>query len=86
MKIKTILLGLYNLNVYTLCSCSGVAKNVIMFLGDGMSIPTLAATRVYYGGEEMELSFEQLPYTALSKVDQIHVSITLRTNFTLTLI
>lgn len=47
---------------------SGVAKNVILFLGDGMSIPTLAATRVYYGGEEMELSFERLPHTALSKV------------------
>ncbi|KAJ8923108.1 hypothetical protein NQ315_001661 [Exocentrus adspersus] len=44
-----------------------VAKNVIMFLGDGMSIPTLAATRVYYGGEEAELAFEKLPYTALSK-------------------
>ncbi|XP_018573647.1 membrane-bound alkaline phosphatase [Anoplophora glabripennis] len=44
-----------------------VAKNVILFLGDGMSIPTLAAARVYYGGEEMELSFEKLPHTALSK-------------------
>ncbi|KAJ8936805.1 hypothetical protein NQ318_003050, partial [Aromia moschata] len=44
-----------------------VAKNVILFLGDGMSIPTLTATRVYYGGEEKELSFEKLPYLALSK-------------------
>ncbi|KAJ8936803.1 hypothetical protein NQ318_003048 [Aromia moschata] len=44
-----------------------VAKNVIFFLGDGMSVPTLAGTRVYYGGEEKELSFEKLPYLALSK-------------------
>nr|CAD7434340.1 unnamed protein product [Timema monikensis] len=51
----------------------GRAKNVILFLGDGMSIPTLAATRAYLGqrsgqtGEEVSLSFEQFPYTGLSK-------------------
>lgn len=51
-----------------------VAKNVIMFLGDGMSIPTLTAARIYLGqlsnesGEEQYLSFERFPYTALSKV------------------
>ncbi|KAJ8936804.1 hypothetical protein NQ318_003049 [Aromia moschata] len=44
-----------------------VAKNVIFFLGDGLSIPTLAGARVYYGGEEKELAFEKLPYLALSK-------------------
>ncbi|KFB41527.1 AGAP004578-PA-like protein [Anopheles sinensis] len=44
-----------------------VAKNVIIFLGDGLSIPTLAATRVYMGGEERELSFEAFPYTGLAK-------------------
>lgn len=44
-----------------------LAKNVIMFLGDGMSIPTLAATRMYMGGEEKVLSFEEFPYTGLSK-------------------
>ncbi|CAH1956212.1 unnamed protein product [Acanthoscelides obtectus] len=43
------------------------AKNVIFFLGDGMSIPTIAATRVYLGGEEEQLSFEKFPYSALSK-------------------
>ncbi|XP_075978121.1 membrane-bound alkaline phosphatase-like [Anticarsia gemmatalis] len=49
------------------------AKNVIMFLGDGMSITTLAATRVYLGqryghlGEELKLSFEAFPYTGLAK-------------------
>ena len=45
-----------------------VAKNIILFLGDGMSIPTLAATRVYLGGEEQRLFFEQFPYTGLAKV------------------
>jgi alkaline phosphatase len=52
----------------------GPAKNVIMFLGDGFSIPTLAAARAYLGqsqgapGEETELSFEEFPNTGLSKV------------------
>ncbi|PSN45949.1 hypothetical protein C0J52_16536 [Blattella germanica] len=49
------------------------AKNVIFFLGDGMSIPTLAAARIYQGqlegksGEESQLSFEKFPFTGLSK-------------------
>ncbi|KDR12135.1 membrane-bound alkaline phosphatase-like [Zootermopsis nevadensis] len=52
---------------------TGQAKNVIMFLGDGFSIPTLAAARVYLGqslgatGEETVLSFEEFPNTGLSK-------------------
>jgi len=52
---------------------TGRAKNVIMFLGDGLSVPTLAATRVYLGqsqgktGEETVLSFEEFPYTGVSK-------------------
>ncbi|XP_050503722.1 membrane-bound alkaline phosphatase-like isoform X1 [Diabrotica virgifera virgifera] len=44
-----------------------IAKNVILFLGDGMSIPTISATRVYIGGEEQQLSFEKFPYTGFSK-------------------
>lgn len=45
-----------------------------MFLGDGLSIPTLAAARTYLGqshghtGEETVLSFEEFPHTGLSKV------------------
>lgn len=49
------------------------AKNVIMFLGDGMSVATLSATRMYMGGEEMRLSFEDFPFMGMSKtycVDQ----------------
>jgi len=49
------------------------AKNVIVFLGDGMSIPTITAARILDGqrkggsGEENRLSFENFPATALSK-------------------
>ncbi|XP_055698615.1 alkaline phosphatase-like [Phlebotomus papatasi] len=44
-----------------------IAKNVIIVIGDGMSIPTQAATRVYMGDENVELSFEKFPYAGLSK-------------------
>jgi alkaline phosphatase len=47
---------------------TNMAKNVILFLGDGMSIPTISAARVYIGGEEQKLSFDEFPYTGLSKV------------------
>ena len=49
------------------------AKNVILFIGDGMSISTLTAARILEGqmrgesGEENYLSFERFPHTALSK-------------------
>lgn len=49
------------------------AKNVIVFLGDGMSIPTITAARILDGqrkggaGEENRLSFENFPATALVK-------------------
>lgn len=49
------------------------AKNVIVFLGDGMSIPTIAAAHILLGqrqgkdGESARLAFETLPYTALSR-------------------
>ncbi|XP_049865249.1 membrane-bound alkaline phosphatase-like [Pectinophora gossypiella] len=50
-----------------------LARNVIMFLGDGMSIPTLMAARTLKGqrqnrtGEETELFFETFPTVGLSK-------------------
>jgi alkaline phosphatase len=49
------------------------AKNVIVFLGDGMSLPTIAAAHVLAGqrkgldGESYRLSFEQFPFSALSR-------------------
>ena len=52
---------------------SGKAKNVILFVGDGMSLPTVAAARILDGqrkgspGEENQLSWETFPQTALGK-------------------
>lgn len=44
------------------------AKNLIIFVADGMSIPTQTAARMYMGGEEKVLSFENFPSVGLSKV------------------
>ncbi|MEE4339134.1 alkaline phosphatase [Erythrobacter sp.] len=52
---------------------SGKAKNVILFIGDGMGISTITAARIYEGqkrgesGEENTLSFEAFPNVALVK-------------------
>jgi len=52
---------------------ASTAKNVILFVGDGMGISTLTAARIYQGqqagqnGEENYLSFERFPYTGLAK-------------------
>ena len=49
------------------------AKNVIFFVGDGMSLTTITSARIYQGqqqgqaGEDNLLSFEKFPYTAISK-------------------
>jgi alkaline phosphatase len=49
------------------------AKNVILFIGDGMGISTVTGSRIFEGqqrgvdGERNQLSFEKLPYLALSK-------------------
>ena len=51
-----------------------VAKNVIMFIGDGMGLSTINAARIYRGqknnrpGEETVLEWEKFPYAAFSKV------------------
>ncbi|NRB38031.1 MAG: alkaline phosphatase [Pseudomonadales bacterium] len=52
---------------------SSKAKNVILFVGDGMGISTLTASRILQGqlqgenGEEAYLSFERFPYSAQIK-------------------
>ncbi|XOV86769.1 MAG: alkaline phosphatase [Pseudomonadota bacterium] len=49
------------------------ARNVILFIGDGMGVATVTAARIHAGqingnsGEENLLSFEAFPATALSK-------------------
>ncbi|RMH92942.1 alkaline phosphatase [Lysobacter pythonis] len=52
---------------------AGRAKNLILFVGDGMSLPTVAAARILEGqragrpGEEQKLAWEEFPATALSR-------------------
>ncbi len=52
---------------------TNTAKNIILFVGDGMGISTITAARIYDGqsrgetGEENILSFEAFPHTALVK-------------------
>jgi len=49
------------------------ARNVVLFVGDGMSLTTVAAARILAGqlaggaGEEHRLAFERLPHLALLK-------------------
>lgn len=52
------------------------AKNVIVFIGDGMGLTTITAARIYKGqkngkgvaGEREVLAWEKMPFTALAKV------------------
>uniref|UniRef100_A0A034VH47 alkaline phosphatase n=1 Tax=Bactrocera dorsalis TaxID=27457 RepID=A0A034VH47_BACDO len=52
---------------------TNIAKNIIFFLGDGMSLTTVTSARILKGqregkpGEESQLSFEKFPYTGLSR-------------------
>lgn len=54
------------------------AKNVILFVGDGMGVSTVTAARILAGqlqgksGEEHQLSFEKFPYLALSKTYSVN--------------
>ncbi|MCW9015487.1 MAG: alkaline phosphatase, partial [Kangiellaceae bacterium] len=51
----------------------GEAKNIILFIGDGMGISTVTAARILEGqnkgmmGEENQLSFEKMPFAGLAK-------------------
>ena len=53
---------------------TNVAKNVILFIGDGMGVSTVTTARILRGqlngrtGEETVLKFEEFPHVALSKV------------------
>lgn len=55
---------------------TNVARNIIFFMGDGMSMPTLAATRVHLGGEEKTFSFEKFPSTGMSKTYCVDYQVT----------
>ncbi len=51
----------------------GKAKNIILFVGDGMGVSTVTAARILDGqmnglaGEENQLSFDKFPFSGLSK-------------------
>ena len=57
------------------------AKNVIVFVGDGMGMSTITAARIFDGqqrgklGEENELAFERFPYVALSKTYSVNAQV-----------
>ena len=54
------------------------ARNVILFVGDGMGVSTVTAARILAGqmlgghGEEHRLAFETFPYLALSKTYSVN--------------
>lgn len=56
----------------------GKAKNVILFVGDGMGVATVTAARILEGqqrgesGEENWLSFEKFPFSAFSKTYSVN--------------
>ena len=51
----------------------GAAKNIILFIGDGMNLTTVTASRILEGqqqgmlGEENNLSFDDFPFSGLAK-------------------
>ena len=53
-----------------------IAKNIILFLGDGMDISTSTAARIRKGqlagktGEEASLQWDEFQHVALSKVNK----------------
>lgn len=61
------------LNHQKIASTNGKAKNVILFVGDGMGLSTVTAARILEGqqrgkmGEEHELSFDKFPYSGFAK-------------------
>lgn len=56
-----------------IAAARGRAKNVILFVGDGMGVSTVTASRIFDGqlrgesGEENSLSFDRFPYVGMSK-------------------
>lgn len=67
-KLQSALQNLKNINLK-----AGAAKNIILFLGDGMGVSTVTAARILEGqqrgenGEENFLSFEHFPFSGLVK-------------------
>ena len=62
-----------NEQVQRVATQRGSAKNIILFVGDGMGVSTVTAARIFDGqkkgllGEENSLSFGRFPFVGLSK-------------------
>jgi len=62
-------------------SNTNIAKNVIVFIGDGMGVQTHTASRIYKGqkkrksGEEQILEWEKFPYTGQSKTYNVNYQV-----------
>ena len=62
-------------------SATQKAKNIILFVGDGMGVSTVTAARIFAGqqagglGEEYILSFETLPFTGLVKTYNVDAQV-----------
>jgi len=60
---------------------TGVARGVVLFVGDGMGMSTLTAARILAGqrhgnpGEETQLAWETFPAVALARVSTIKTQI-----------
>lgn len=60
-------------NIAEIVKESGKAKNVILFVGDGMGVSTVTAARILAGqqegkmGEEHQLSFDTMPFSGFAK-------------------
>lgn len=59
----------------TIKPVENIAKNIIYFVGDGMSVPTVTGARIFKGqlegykfGEEASLHMDTFPFLGSSKV------------------
>lgn len=65
----------------TLVPPGAQARNVILFIGDGMGLSTITAARILEGqirgepGEENMLAFEELPHLALAKTYAVNLQV-----------
>ncbi|KYN03715.1 Alkaline phosphatase, tissue-nonspecific isozyme [Cyphomyrmex costatus] len=66
---------------------AGVARGVVLFVGDGMGMSTLTAARILAGqrhgnpGEETQLAWESFPAVALARVSTTQIVFTLFFSF-----
>ncbi|MEK7390212.1 MAG: alkaline phosphatase [Elusimicrobiota bacterium] len=57
-------------------SAAFAAKNVVLFIGDGMGQAVITAARLHYHGARGSLGLERMPYTAFSKTYSLDSTVT----------